>query len=152
MRAEGGGVLVLKPLSSALADGDRIAAVIRGGAVNHNGRVSGSLMTPSEEVQVRLLREAYASAQIAPADIDYVEAHGTGTRVGDPMELRALGRVMSKGRSVDFSPCLIGSVKTNIGHTESASGVAGLIKAILCLQHREVPPSLHFRDPNPDVP
>lgn len=152
VRSEGAAMLILKPLAKALADGDHVHAVICGGAVTNNGQTGGSLMAPGEEGQVQLLREAYAHARVSPLEIDYVEAHGTGTRVGDPMELRALGRILAEGRAATSAPCLVGSVKTNIGHTESASGIAGLIKAILCLQHREVPASLHFHQPNSEVP
>jgi acyl transferase domain-containing protein/NADPH:quinone reductase-like Zn-dependent oxidoreductase/acyl carrier protein len=155
VRSEGAGVIVLKTLAQALADGDPIHAVIRGSAVNNGGQLSGSLMAPAEEGQYRLMRQAYACAGTSAADLDYVEAHGTGTRVGDPMELRALGRILTEERgpaAASAPPCLVGSVKGNIGHTEGASGVAGLIKAVLCLKHREVPPTLQFHQPSPKVP
>jgi acyl transferase domain-containing protein/NADPH:quinone reductase-like Zn-dependent oxidoreductase/acyl carrier protein len=152
VRSEGAGVVVLKTLRRALADKDPIHAIIRGSAVTHNGQTGGSLLAPGEEGQLHLLREALSAAGLAAAELDYIEAHGTGTRVGDRMELRALGKLLAEGRTLSAPPCLIGSIKTNIGHTESAAGIAGLIKGILCLQHREVPPSLHYRQPNPDVP
>jgi acyl transferase domain-containing protein len=151
VRSEGVGLVLLKPLSRALADRDRIHAVIRGSAVNNDGQGSGLLVAPSPIVQAAMLRQAYRVAGVEPKRVGYVEAHGTGTRVGDPVELAALGEVLGEGRLADH-PCLTGSIKTNIGHTEAASGIAGLIKAVLCLQHRLVPPSLHFSEPNPRIP
>ena len=151
IRSDGVGVVVLKPLSSALANGDPIYALIRGSAVNNDGQTSGLLMTPGRRGQEAMLIEAYRNAGVRPAHVQYVEAHGTGTKVGDPIEAQALGAVLEKGRPKD-QPCAIGSVKTNIGHTEGAAGVAGLIKVALCLKHRAIPPSLHFRQPNPDIP
>lgn len=150
VRSEGAGIVVLKPLPAAQADGDRIYAVIRGSAVNNDGRSSGVLGRPSRTGHEELLRSAYADAGIAPARVGYVEAHGTGTRAGDPVEIGALGAVLGEGRA-DGVPCLIGSVKTNIGHTESAAGVAGLVKAALALHAGIVPASLHFVEPNPNV-
>ncbi|MGE3909404.1 MAG: type I polyketide synthase [Chloroflexota bacterium] len=150
VRSEGVGVLVLKPLGAALAAGDPIYALIRGSTVNNDGRSNGLLVAPSKHGQAAMLRAAYRDARLDPALVGYVEAHGTGTRAGDPVEVEALGQVLGSGRPAD-RPCLIGSVKTNIGHTEAASGVAGLIKAVLCLQHREVPASLHLRTPNPSI-
>src|SRR5579883_3206861 len=150
VRSEGIGVLVLKPLAAALAAGDPIYALIRGSAVNSDGRSNGLLVAPSKPGQEAMLREAYRDAELDPALVGYVEAHGTGTRAGDPVEVEALGSVLGNGRPAD-RPCLIGSVKTNIGHTEAASGVAGLIKAALCLQHRQVPANLHLRKPNPSI-
>ena len=144
VRSEGVGIVVLKRLSQAIADNDRIYAVIRGSAVNNDGRSSELLVAPGIQSQVRLLRDAYKNAGIDPAQIGYVEAHGTGTPVGDPVELEALGTVLSENRDIS-RPCKIGSVKTNIGHTEAASGVAGLIKVALCLQHKAIPASLHFQ-------
>ncbi|MGQ4806992.1 Mycocerosic acid synthase-like polyketide synthase [Candidatus Entotheonellaceae bacterium PAL068K] len=151
VRSEGVGVILLKPLSRALADSDPISALIVGSAVNNDGRSSGLLVAPSRQGQEAMLRQAYRSAGISPGKVCYIEAHGTGTSVGDPVELRALGTVLATDRSQE-RPCLIGSVKTNIGHTEAASGIAGLIKAALCLKHRMIPPSLHFQDPNPNIP
>jgi len=151
VRSEGVGVLLLKPLARALADGDPIRAVIRGSAVNNDGRGSGHLATPSRSGQAAMLRTAYADAGVDPARVGYVEAHGTGTRAGDPIELGALGDVIGAGRAPG-SRCFVGSVKTNIGHTEGAAGMAGVLKSVLSLQHRELPASLHFHEPNPAVP
>jgi acyl transferase domain-containing protein/aryl carrier-like protein len=150
VRSDGVGVVVLKPLSQAQAEGDPVYAVIRGSAVNNDGRDNG-LMTPSRKGQEAVLREAYRNAGLWPSQVDYVEAHGTGTSVGDPIEAQALGAVLSQGRP-KHRPCVIGSVKTNIGHTEAAAGIAGLIKVALCLKHRAIPPSLHFQEPNPTIP
>jgi phthiocerol/phenolphthiocerol synthesis type-I polyketide synthase C len=149
-RGEGAGVAVLKRLDEALADGDAIYAVIRGSAVNHNGHSNG-LTAPSRRAQEQLLRAAYASAGVSPGDVQYVEAHGTGTLLGDPIEAKALGAVMASGRAPG-SHCKIGSVKSNFGHLEGAAGVAGLLKTVLALHHREIPPSLHFDAPNPYIP
>jgi len=151
VRSEGAGMVVLKRLSSALADGDPIYAVIRGSAVNNDGDSGGLLMTPSRPGQEAVFEEAYRSAGVSPGEVQYVEVHGTGTSVGDPVEMQALGAVIGDGRS-DDDPCLVGSVKTNIGHTEGAAGVAGLIKAVLALRHKTIPPSLHLREPNPNIP
>ena len=150
VRSEGAGLVVLKPLSRALADGDPIYAVIRGSAVNQDGRSNG-LMAPNPLAQEAVLREAYRRAGVSPGDVQYVEAHGTGTLLGDPIEARALGRVLADGR-VPGRLCAIGSVKTNIGHCEAAAGVAGLIKVALALKHSEIPASLHFQEPNPHIP
>src|SRR6185437_1159743 len=144
-RGEGCGVLVLKRLKDALSSGDRILAVVRGTAVNQDGR-SGGLTVPNGPAQEAVIRSALADAQVEAADIGYVEAHGTGTSLGDPIEVRALGRALGLGRQPD-NPVLIGSVKTNIGHLESAAGIAGVIKVILSLQHERIPPHLHFREP-----
>jgi acyl transferase domain-containing protein/acyl carrier protein len=151
VRSEGVGIIVLKPLAAALTDGDPIYAIIRGSATNNDGRSSNLLVAPGQKAQEDVMREAYRSAGIAPGKVGYVEAHGTGTRVGDRVELQALGAVLGVERPPDL-PCLIGSVKTNIGHTEAAAGIAGLIKAALCLKYRCIPPSLHFQSPNPDIP
>nr|AHA12079.1 polyketide synthase type 1 [Streptomyces sp. CNH287] len=148
-RGEGCGVVVLKRLSDALADGDRIAAVIHGSAVNHDGRSSG-ISVPNGMAQQEVIRAALADAGVAPGTLDYVEAHGTGTMLGDPIELRALEAVLGAGRP-DDRRMYVGSVKTNIGHLEAAAGVAGLMKLALSLRHREIPPSLHFTQPNPNV-
>ena len=150
VRGEGVGVVVLKPLALALADGDPIHAVIRGSAVNQDGRSNG-LTAPNRQAQEDVLRAAYRAAGVAPGSVQYVEAHGTGTFLGDPIEAGALGTVLAAGRAPG-NTCLLGSVKTNIGHLEAAAGVAGLIKVALALTHREVPPSLHFQEPNPHVP
>ncbi len=150
VRAEGGAVVVLKTLERALADGDTIHAVIAGSGVNSDGFTQGGISVPGTPTQAALLREVYARAQIDPSTVDYLEAHGTGTAVGDPIETRALADVVGAGRDAD-TPLLIGSVKTNIGHLETGSGMAGLLKAVLCLKHRAVPRSLHFEKPNPNI-
>lgn len=151
VRSEGCGVVALKPLRAALAEGDRVYAVILGSAVNNDGRSSGYLSTPARAGQEALLRQAYAAAGISPGQVQYVEAHGTGTRAGDPVEIEALGNVLQEGRP-EGQVCRIGSVKTNLGHTEGAAGVAGLIKVALSLYHQMLPASLHFREPNPAIP
>lgn len=151
VRSEGAGLVVLKSLARALADGDRIYALIEGSAVNNDGRASGSMGTPSRVGQEELLRTAYRDAGRSPGEVGYIEAHGTGTRAGDPVELGALGAVLAEGRAASHRVS-VGSVKTNLGHTEGAAGVAGLIKAALSLHHGAIPPSLHFVDPNPGVP
>ena len=150
VRAEGAGVVVLKPLSKALADGDPVYALIVGSGANQDGRTSGIAM-PSQTAQAALLRETYGRAGIAPSQVSYVEAHGTGTAIGDPIEANALGEVLSSGRSKG-QYCVMGSVKTNIGHLEAAAGIAGVIKVALALKHRMIPPNLHFRTPNPNIP
>jgi acyl transferase domain-containing protein len=149
VRAEGAGVVVLKPLDAALADGDPIHAVILGTAVNQDGRTS-SLTIPTEVSQRAMLRTALDRAGVDPSMVQYVEAHGPGTAVGDPIEARAIGAVFGPGRP-DDRPLLVGSVKTNIGHLEAGSGIAGLIKAALAVSHRQVPPSLHFHEWNPAI-
>ena len=150
VRSEGCGVLVLKTLSDALRDGDRIRAVIRGSAVNQDGASSG-LTVPNGGAQQRLIALALARAGVAGRDVDYLEAHGTGTSLGDPIEVQAAAAVYGAGRDAD-RPLLIGSVKTNIGHLESAAGVAGLIKVVLSLQHDVLPQNLHFEKPSPHIP
>jgi acyl transferase domain-containing protein len=149
VRAEGCAMIALKRLSDALAAGDPILAVIRGSAVNSDGRSSG-LTVPNGPAQEAVLRKALANAGLKAADIDYVEAHGTGTRLGDPIEVEALGAVLGAGRPAG-SPLRIGSVKTNLGHTEAASGLAGLLKTAMALRHETLPPSLHFSKPNPRI-
>ena len=148
--SDGVGVVVLKPLANALADGDRIRAVIQGSAVSNDGRTGGALLTPSLAGQVDVLRWAYEDAGIDPSEVDFVEAHGVGSPQLDPLEFAALGEVLGQNRPWD-RPCLVGSVKTNIGHSEAAGGLAGLIKTVLCLEHGQVPPSLHLHEPNPRV-
>lgn len=148
-RGEGCGMIVLKRLSDAVAAGDRIHAVIRGSAVNHDGP-SGGLTIPNGPAQEAVLRQALTTAAVEPTAISYLEAHGTGTPLGDPIEVRAAGRVLGSGRS-NTNPLLIGSVKTNIGHLEAASGIAGLIKVVLAMKHGEIPPHLHFSEPNPHI-
>jgi acyl transferase domain-containing protein/NADPH:quinone reductase-like Zn-dependent oxidoreductase/SAM-dependent methyltransferase/acyl carrier protein len=150
VRAEGCGVVIVKPLLRALDERDSIYAVIRATAVNQDGRTAG-ICVPNEVAQEAMLREALCEAGIYPEGIQYVEAHGTGTSVGDPIEARALGNVLGKQRATG-SYCLIGSIKSNIGHLESASGIAGLIKAALCLKHGQIPASLHLETPNPEIP
>ncbi|WP_420543184.1 type I polyketide synthase [Streptomyces katrae] len=150
VRGEGGGVVVLKPLARALADGDRVLGVIAGSAVNNDGGGEG-LTAPSREGQEDVLRRAYERAGVDPLAVQYVELHGTGTAVGDPVEAAALGAVLGAGRPAG-RPLLVGSVKTNIGHLEGAAGIAGLIKTLLSLGRRTLPPSLHFETPNPDIP
>lgn len=149
VRSEGVGAILIKPLEQALADGDRIHAVIRAAVVNQDGH-SSSLTIPSMTAQESMLCSAYEQANIDTSHVSYVEAHGTGTPVGDPIEARAIGHVLGKDRATD-NPCLIGSVKTNIGHLESASGMAGLIKACLILQHQIIPPQLNFEKANPNI-
>ncbi|WP_437692902.1 SDR family NAD(P)-dependent oxidoreductase [Sorangium sp. So ce176] len=151
VRGEGGGVVVLKRLSDALADGDSIYCVIRGSAVNNDG-FSNGLTAPSPRAQQGVLRDACAAAAVAPADVQYVEAHGTGTMLGDPIEAGALGAALGAGAGRPPERVLrIGSVKTNIGHLEAAAGIAGLIKVALSMRHRTLPPSLHFLQPNPHI-
>lgn len=150
VRSEGGAVVLLKRLEDALAAGNRVYAVIAASAVNCDGKTS-SMTVPSWEAQASLLRDAYARAGIDPSEIDYLEAHGTGTPVGDPIEARALGEALGACRPCG-SPLRIGSVKSNIGHLETASGMAGLVKAVFCLHHRELPPSANFSVPNPRIP
>ena len=150
VRSEGSGVVVLKRLSDALAAGDRVLAVIRGSAVNQDGPSSG-LTVPNGLAQEAVIRKALANSGVDPGQVGYVEAHGTGTSLGDPIEVEALGAVLGPGRS-RRSPVLLGSVKTNLGHLESSSGIAALIKVVLSLQHREVPPHLHLKNPSPQIP
>ncbi|WP_262121969.1 beta-ketoacyl [acyl carrier protein] synthase domain-containing protein, partial [Serratia ficaria] len=148
--SEGCGVVVLKRLSDALRDGDVIAAVIRGSAVNHDGHTQG-LTVPSGAAQEAVVRAALKQAGVRPADVGYVECHGTGTRLGDPIEVQALGAVLAEGRDA-AQPVILGSVKSNIGHTDAAAGIAGLIKTVLALQHGIIPQNLHFATPNPHIP
>jgi acyl transferase domain-containing protein/NAD(P)-dependent dehydrogenase (short-subunit alcohol dehydrogenase family) len=148
VRGEGCSVVVLKRLSHAQEDGDNILALIRGTAVNQDGPSSG-LTVPNGPAQEALVRRALAVANLDPSDIDYIEAHGTGTPLGDPIELRALGNVFCGRRG---RPLVVGSVKTNIGHTEACAGIAGLIKVVLSLRHQAIPPNLNFREPTPHIP
>jgi phthiocerol/phenolphthiocerol synthesis type-I polyketide synthase C len=149
VRSEGGGIFVLKDYDKAVADGNRILAVVAATAVNSDGKKAG-LTVPSSQAQTALLKQTYARAGIAPAEIDYIEAHGTGTAVGDPIETHALGEALGKFRAKD-KPLLIGSVKSNMGHLEAASGVAGLVKALHCVQRRAVPATIHITTPNPNI-
>jgi acyl transferase domain-containing protein/NADPH:quinone reductase-like Zn-dependent oxidoreductase/short-subunit dehydrogenase/acyl carrier protein len=148
VRAEGGGVVILKTLSQARADGDHVRGLILGAGVNSDGRTIG-LSLPSREAQSRLLQSVYAESGIHPDALSFIEAHGTGTPAGDPMEMAAVGEALGGKRA---APLPLGSVKTNIGHLESASGMAGLLKTMLGLEHRLIPPSLHFETPNPNIP
>ncbi|MDZ7269344.1 MAG: SDR family NAD(P)-dependent oxidoreductase [candidate division KSB1 bacterium] len=149
-RGEGCGVIVLKRLSQALADGDHIHAVIRGTAINHDGRSSG-LTVPNGQAQQAVIRAALADAGLDPLQVSYVDAHGTGTPLGDPIEMRALAAALCRGRS-RTQPLIVGSAKTNFGHLEAAAGIAGLLKVVLALQHRQIPPHLHFKNPSPHIP
>ncbi|MEU0663858.1 type I polyketide synthase, partial [Streptomyces lavendulocolor] len=150
VRGEGGGLVVLKPLSAALADGDTVLAVIRGSAVNNSGDAK-TLTTPDRTAQEAVMAAACRRAGIDPADVGYVELHGTGTKLGDPIEAAALGAVYGRGRPAD-RPLRVGSAKTNVGHLEGAAGIVGLLKAVLSLRHRQLPPSLNFERPNPRIP
>ncbi len=149
VRGEGCGMVVLKRLSDALRDGDRILAVIRGSAVNQDGKSNG-LTAPNSLAQQRVVRQALKNAGVKPEAVGYIEAHGTGTILGDPIEVQALGMVM-KNRPKE-KVCYLGSVKTNIGHLESAAGVAGFIKAVLAVYYGKIPPHLHFQQINPHIP
>ncbi|WP_250280024.1 type I polyketide synthase [Frankia sp. Cppng1_Ct_nod] len=149
VRGEGGGVVVLKPLVRALADGDNIYCVIRGGAVNNDG-ATDSLTIPNPKAQEEVLRLAVEQAGVDVRDIQYVELHGTGTKIGDPVEATALGTALGTARPPGH-PLLVGSAKTNVGHLEGASGIVGLLKAALSIRHREIPPSLNFETPNPEI-
>ena len=150
VRGEGAGVVVLKRLSAALRDRDPIYAVLRGTGVNQDGQTPG-ISFPSQEAQQRLIAQVYEQAGVSPGVVRYVEAHGTGTKAGDPVEARALHNVFSRGRAEDRK-CFVGSVKSNIGHLEAGAGVAGLMKAALSLNHKSIPPNLHFEKANPDIP
>jgi acyl transferase domain-containing protein len=149
VRGEGCGLVVLKRLAAARAARDRIVAVIRGSAVNQDGRTNG-LTAPSGAAQEAVIRRALADAEIAPDRVGYVEAHGTGTPLGDPIEVHAIHEALRRGRAPE-RPVLVGSVKTNVGHLETAAGIAGLIKAALAVHHGTIPPSLHFETPNPRI-
>ncbi len=147
VRGEGAGMVLLKRLSRAIADGDPIQGVILGTSINQDGHTNG-IMLPSPEAQTRLVQDACRDAGIAPEEIGFVEAHGTGTAVGDPIEAHALAEALCGNRT---APLAIGSIKTNLGHLETAAGVAGLLKAMLILKHGQIPPSLHFSKPNPHI-
>jgi acyl transferase domain-containing protein/acyl carrier protein len=150
VRGEGVGMVVLKPLAQALSDKDCIYGLIRGTGINQDGRTPG-LHYPGRAAQEALLHQVYSEAGIAPHQVLYVEAHGTGTIVGDAVECQALGNVLGEGRA-EGQPLRVGSVKTNIGHLEGASGMAGLIKAALILKHHQIPKNLHFEQPNSEIP
>ena len=152
VRAEGAGVVLIKRLADAIADGDQIRAVIRGTGTNSAGRTVG-LSLPNREAQAALLHDVLARSGLSPAQFGYFEAHGTGTLVGDPLESWAISTAIAQHKDREgLAPLVIGSVKTNIGHLESASGIAGLLKAMLVLEHRQIPQSLHFDTPNPHIP
>ena len=146
----GGGIVVLKLLEAAIADGDCIHAVIKGAAINNDGALKVGYTAPSVEGQAAVISEALAIAQIDPSTVTYVEAHGTGTLLGDPIEIAALTQAFRQSTEKNGF-CAIGSVKTNIGHIAEASGIAGLIKTVLALKHKSIPPSLHFKHPNPNI-
>lgn len=150
VRGEGAGVVLLKRISDAIRDRDSIYALVRGTGVNQDGQTNGMPM-PNPRAQEQLIREVCRRANISPASISYIETHGTGTQAGDPAEAAALAAALSEGRSRS-DKCLVGSIKTNIGHLEAASGVAGFIKTVLCLKHQQAPPSLHYQTPNPNIP
>lgn len=150
VRGEGAGVVLLKPLCQAQAASDPIYAVIRATGVNQDGRTP-NLHFPGQQAQEALLREVYTQAGIDPAQVHYIEAHGTGTIVGDQVESQALGTIFAAGHSAE-APLRIGSVKTNLGHLEGASGMPSLIKTLLLLKHRQIPANLHFQQPNPHIP
>jgi acyl transferase domain-containing protein len=150
VRGEGCGMVLLKPLARAIEDNDRVYAVILGGAVNQDGRSNG-ITAPNVNAQEAVLRECYSRAGISGSELQYIEAHGTGTILGDPIEARALGSVISEDREKN-RPCYVGSVKSNFGHLEPASGVAGIIKVALSIYHKKIPPSIHFNKANPYIP
>jgi len=149
-RGEGCGIVVLRRLADAQARGDRILAVIRGTAVNQDGKSNG-LTAPNGLAQERVIREALDRSGLEPGDIGYIEVHGTGTALGDPIEVEAIGRVMLNRRPAE-APVILSTAKANIGHLEAAAGVAGLIKAVQCLRHGEIPPHLHLTNPSPHIP
>ena len=150
VRGEGAGVIVLKRLSAAVSAGDRPLAVIRGSAINNDGRTNG-LTAPSGRGQEEVIRAALKRSRVRPAEVQYVEAHGAGTQLGDPIEAAALGRVLGSDRQLG-DLCGLGSVKTNFGHLEAAAGIAGLLKTSLAIEKRQIPPSLHFASPNQHIP
>ena len=150
VRGEGVGVVILKPLKKALADGDAIYAWVRGTAVNQDGYLPEGFTVPNVLSQIAMLQTVYSEAGVDPLTVDYIEAHGTGTSVGDPIESLALGAVLGRDRA-EGQRCLIGSVKTNIGHLEGAAGIAGFIKGALTAQRGIAPPNLHFHEPNPEI-
>src|SRR5882724_11007919 len=150
VRGEGVGVVILKPLSKALADGDIIYALVRGTGVNQDGYLPEGFTVPNLFSQIALLQKVYAEAGVNPLTVQFIEAHGTGTSVGDPIECLALGAVLGRERPAG-QHCLIGSMKTNLGHLEGAAGIAGFIKGVLTAHHGIVAPNLHFHEPNPEI-
>ncbi|MFC6011783.1 polyketide synthase Pks13 [Nocardia lasii] len=150
VRSEGGGLIVLKRLADAERDGDHIYGVIKGTAVNSDGRSNG-LLAPNPDAQADVLRRAYRDAGIVPSTVDYIEAHGTGTPIGDPIEAEALARVIGRGREAD-KPALLGSAKTNFGHLESGAGVPALAKVLMSFQHNVIPPNINYAGPSPYIP
>ncbi|KAK1178064.1 type I polyketide synthase [Streptomyces sp. NBS 14/10] len=153
VRGEGGGMVLLKPLAAAVADGDPVYCVIEGSAVNNDGATDG-LTRPSADAQTDVVRQAWRRAAVSPGELQYVELHGTGTPVGDPIEAAALGAAFGGDHwdRAEDAPLRVGSVKTNVGHLEAAAGIAGLLKTALSIHHRRLPPSLNFATPNPDIP
>ncbi len=147
----GVGVVVLKPLQDAVDDGDHIHAVIRGSAINNDGATKMNYAAPNAVGQAEVIAEAHAVADIDASTVSYVETHGTGTPLGDPIEIEGLRQAFGVSTEERPGPCYVGSVKSNIGHLEVASGIVGLIKAILCLEHRAIPATLHFTSPNPEL-
>ncbi len=147
IRSEGAGLIFLKPLSRAEADGDKIYALIRGSAINQDGATNG-ISVPNPDAQAALLEIAYKDTGIDPHDVKYVEAHGTGTFVGDPIESKAIGKVIGTDRD---DVCYLGSIKSNIGHLEPASGIAGISKMALALKNGIIPPNIHFKKGNPNI-
>ncbi len=150
VRSEGVGVIMLKPLSQAIADGDDVYATIKGTSVNSDGFTEDGFTVPNPDAQAAMLRQAYKNAGVDPSTVAYVEAHGTGTKVGDPIETSAFGQVFAENRAAD-KPLLIGSVKSNMGHLEAAAGIAGIIKLALAIKNRQIPQNLHFNNPNPGI-
>ena len=149
--SSGVAAVVLKPLAAAVDDGDRIHAVIRGSAVNNDGSTKMTYAAPNAAGQADVIAEAHAVAEIDASTVSYVETHGTGTPLGDPIEIEGLRRAFGVSTTTRPGPCFVGSVKSNIGHLESAAGMAGLIKAILCLKRRALPATLHYTSPNPEL-
>ena len=148
VRSDGAAVVVLKRLSEALHDGNTIQAVVRGSAVNHDGRSNG-IMAPNGEAQRAVLSEAYRRAGVSPSAVQYIELHGTGTPLGDPIEAQALVDVLGSGRS---TPCIVGSLKSNVGHSEAAAGAGGIVKTVLAMRHGKIPPTANFHTLNPLIP
>ena len=148
-RGEGVSTIILKPLQRALEDSDPIRAVIRQTALNQDGRTQ-TITSPSQIAQEDLIRACYRSAGLSPADTMYVEAHGTGTATGDPIEAAAIGTVFGEGRPID-EPIFVGSVKTNVGHMESVSGFASILKVAMALENGMIPPNINFDKPNPNI-